>query len=97
MAGGFTFEFIILFVLQTKLHTDFGYDDDFVIQTLEKCMEELRKAGLDLPPPATEIELPKKPFGVFVEPTVEAKVRGVVCDNAVISLYETSIFFLPFS
>ncbi|XP_065092647.1 uncharacterized protein LOC135713461 isoform X2 [Ochlerotatus camptorhynchus] len=65
---------LIVQYIQTKLHTDFGYDDDFVIQTLEKCMEELRKAGLDLPPPATEIELPKKPFGVFVEPTVEAKI-----------------------
>lgn len=69
------FEFLI--VSQTKLHTDFGYDDDFVIQTLEKCMDELRKANLDLPPPASEIELPKKQFGVFVEPTVEAKVGSV--------------------
>lgn len=37
-------------------------------------MDELRKAGLELPPPPEPIELPKKPFGVFVEPTVEAKV-----------------------
>lgn len=65
---------LIVQYIQTKLHIDFGYDDDFVIQTLEKCMEELRKAGLDLPPPAADIELPKKPFGVFVEPTVEAKI-----------------------
>lgn len=66
------------YLFQTKLHLDFGYDDDFVIQTLEKCMDELRKAGLELPPPASEIELPKKPFGVFEEPTVEAKVRSCV-------------------
>ncbi|XP_062554676.1 uncharacterized protein LOC134219819 isoform X2 [Armigeres subalbatus] len=65
---------LIVQYIQTKLHIDFGYDDDFVIQTLEKCMEELRKAGLELPPPASEIELPKKPFGVFVEPSVEAKI-----------------------
>nr|XP_029735088.1 uncharacterized protein LOC115254250 isoform X2 [Aedes albopictus] len=65
---------LIVQYIQTKLHTDFGYDDDFVIQTLEKCMDELRKANLDLPPPASEIELPKKQFGVFVEPTVEAKI-----------------------
>ncbi|XP_053690506.1 uncharacterized protein LOC128739134 [Sabethes cyaneus] len=65
---------LIVQYVQTKLHNDFGYDDDFVIQSLEKCMDELRKAGMDLPPPASEIELPKKPFGVFVEPTVEAKI-----------------------
>lgn len=65
---------LIVQYIQTKLHLDFGYDDDFVIQTLEKCMDELRKAGLELPPPASEIELPKKPFGVFEEPTVEAKI-----------------------
>ncbi|XP_058447758.1 uncharacterized protein LOC131428106 isoform X2 [Malaya genurostris] len=65
---------LIVQYIQTKLHVDFGYDDDIVIQSLEKSMEELRKAGLELPPPASEIELPKKPFGVFVEPTVEAKI-----------------------
>ncbi|XP_055549800.1 uncharacterized protein LOC129732700 isoform X2 [Wyeomyia smithii] len=65
---------LIVQYIQTKLHIDFGYDDDFVIQSLEKCMEELRKAGMELPPPPSEIELPKKPFGVFVEPTVEAKI-----------------------
>uniref|UniRef100_A0A1Q3FVS4 Putative gtpase-activating proteinral function prediction only n=1 Tax=Culex tarsalis TaxID=7177 RepID=A0A1Q3FVS4_CULTA len=65
---------LIVQYIQTKLHVDFGYEDDFVIQTLEKCMDELRKAGLELPPPPEPIELPKKPFGVFVEPTVEAKI-----------------------
>ncbi|XP_055637351.1 uncharacterized protein LOC129776011 isoform X2 [Toxorhynchites rutilus septentrionalis] len=65
---------LIVQYIQTKLHVDFGYDDDFVIQTLDKCMEELRKAGMELPPPASEIEFPKHPFGVFVEPTVEAKI-----------------------
>lgn len=65
---------LIVQYLQTRLHADFGYDDDLVMQTLEKCMDELRKAGMELPPPATEAELPKKPFGVFVEPTVEAKI-----------------------
>ncbi|XP_038115917.1 uncharacterized protein LOC6039691 isoform X2 [Culex quinquefasciatus] len=65
---------LIVQYIQTKLHVDFGYEDDIVIQTLEKCMDELRKAGLELPPPPEPIELPKKPFGVFVEPTVEAKI-----------------------
>lgn len=38
-------------------------------------MDELRRAKLDLPPPAEPNEFPKKPFGVFVEPNFEAKVR----------------------
>lgn len=41
-------------------------------------MEELRKAKMDLPPPAQSNEFPKKKFGLFVEPNFEAKVR---CDN----------------
>ncbi|XP_058060214.1 mucin-12-like [Anopheles bellator] len=65
---------LILQYIQTKLYEDFGYDDDIVLKNLEQCMEELRKAGLELPPPASEIELPKKPFGVFVEPSTEAKI-----------------------
>ncbi|XP_055605146.1 uncharacterized protein LOC129753350 isoform X2 [Uranotaenia lowii] len=65
---------LIVQYIQTKLYEDFGYDDDTVIQTLEKCMEELRKAGMELPPPASEVELPKKPFGKFVEPTKEEKI-----------------------
>lgn len=64
----------LVFALQTKLYEDFGYDDDFVMKGLEQCMEELRKAGLELPPPATAKEMPTKQFGVFVEPTTEAKV-----------------------
>uniref|UniRef100_A0A182P766 Rab-GAP TBC domain-containing protein n=1 Tax=Anopheles epiroticus TaxID=199890 RepID=A0A182P766_9DIPT len=60
--------------IQTRLCEDFGYDDDTVIKNLEQCMEELRKAGLELPPPPSEIELPKKEFGVFVEPTAAAQI-----------------------
>uniref|UniRef100_A0A182F9E9 Uncharacterized protein n=1 Tax=Anopheles albimanus TaxID=7167 RepID=A0A182F9E9_ANOAL len=65
---------LIVQYIQTKLYEDFGYDDDFVMKGLEQCMEELRKAGLELPPPATAKELPTKQFGVFVEPTTEAKI-----------------------
>ncbi|XP_053669039.1 mucin-5AC-like [Anopheles marshallii] len=60
--------------IQTRLCDDFGYDDDAVIKSLEQCMEELRKAGLELPPPPSEIELPKKKFGIFVEPTPAAQI-----------------------
>jgi hypothetical protein len=57
-----------------KLQIDFGYDDDLVIKTLEQCSEDLRKAKMELPPPAGENELPKRPFGVFIEPTKEEKI-----------------------
>ena len=56
------------------MYNDFGYDDDIVLKQLEQCMDELRKANMDLPPPGSEIEFPKKPFGQFVEPTVEEKI-----------------------
>lgn len=64
----------IVHYLQVKLQKDFGYDDDFVIKALEQCSEELRKAKMDLPPPALESEYPQKPFGVFVEPTKDEKI-----------------------
>lgn len=64
----------IVHYLQVKLQKDFGYDDDFVIKALEQCSEELRKAKMELPPPAAESEFPQKPFGVFVEPTKEEKI-----------------------
>ncbi|XP_050088287.1 uncharacterized protein LOC126572741 isoform X2 [Anopheles aquasalis] len=65
---------LIVQYIQTKLYEDFGYDDDLVIKGLEQCMEELRKAGLELPPPPTAKELPTKQFGIFVEPSTEAKI-----------------------
>lgn len=64
----------IVHYLQVKLQKDFGYDDDYVIKALEQCSEELRKAKMDLPPPAQDNEYPQKPFGVFVEPTYVEKI-----------------------
>lgn len=37
-------------------------------------MEELKKVKMDLAPSPLEIEFPKRPFGVFVEPTFEKKI-----------------------
>jgi USP6 N-terminal-like protein len=56
------------------LHKNFGYDDDAVIKMLEQCMEELRKAKMDLPPPPEPDELPKGKFGEFKEPTTNALI-----------------------
>jgi USP6 N-terminal-like protein len=64
----------IVHFLQVKLAKDFGYNDDYVIKAFEQCSEELRKAKMDLPPPAQELEFPQKPFGVFVEPTKDEKI-----------------------
>lgn len=65
---------LIVEYIQVKLYKDFGYDDDFVIKSLEQSMESLRKSNLESPPPPTESEFPKKPFGKFVEPSFEAKI-----------------------
>lgn len=57
---------------QGGLEKDFGYDDDQVIETLRASMEELHRSKLDLPPPREDSsELPTKPFGQFVQPTIE--------------------------
>lgn len=41
-----------------KLYKDFLHDDDYVMVALERSMEELRKAKLDLPGPPQKDELP---------------------------------------
>ncbi|KAG0712358.1 USP6 N-terminal-like protein [Chionoecetes opilio] len=61
----------ILDYLQKKLEKNFGYEDDYVIESLEKVMDELKKAKLDHPGPPPDHELPQQPFGMFVEPNIE--------------------------
>lgn len=56
---------------QVKLYKDFMYDEDAVIQTLEKSMEDLKRSKLDLPGPPSKEELPSRPFGTFIEPSFE--------------------------
>lgn len=63
--------YYLILVLQVKLYKDFMYDEDTVIQTLERSLDELKRAKLDLPPPATKDELPSRQFGVFTEPSFE--------------------------
>lgn len=59
-------------LFQGGLEKDFGYDDDQVIESLRASMEELHRSKLDLPPPAVDnSELPTKPFGQFVQPSME--------------------------
>lgn len=60
--------------IQVQLYKDFGYDEDHVIKALEQSMEELRRAKLEVAPPPGENELPKRPFGVFKEPSFESQI-----------------------
>lgn len=60
--------------LQSQLHLDFGYPDDYVIRVLEKYMAELRRTKMDVPQqqPAPN-EVPKL-LGQFIEPDFDAKI-----------------------
>lgn len=61
--------------LQIHLAQNFGYSDNLVVESLEKCMDELRRAKLDLNSkqiPASE--LAQNPFGVFVTPSVDVSI-----------------------
>lgn len=60
--------------LQIKLEKDFCFDDDTVISTMERSMEELKRAKLDYPGAPLPHELPRYPFGTFQEPTFTNKV-----------------------
>ncbi|KAI4499358.1 hypothetical protein M0802_005618 [Mischocyttarus mexicanus] len=60
--------------LQIKLEQDFGFIDDTVINTMERCMEELKRAKLDYPGPPLPHELPQYPVGTFKEPSFTSKV-----------------------
>ncbi|XP_031622536.1 uncharacterized protein LOC116340271 [Contarinia nasturtii] len=84
---------LIVQYLQTKLHCDFGYDDDYVIKMLEQSMDDLRKAKMDLPPPPTPNELPQKPFGEFQEQNFEAKagIRKSLFTNSEKEVLQTVI------
>lgn len=51
--------------LQKTLESDFGYEDDVVIETsLRESLAELRSARLLSPGPPPDQELPQKPFGL---------------------------------
>ncbi|KAL7636334.1 UNVERIFIED_CONTAM: hypothetical protein RMT77_013093 [Armadillidium vulgare] len=67
----------ILAYIQKRLELNFGYDDDYVVESLEKNMDELRKSKLASPGPPPENELPQKPFGLFVEPPTLEKEVGL--------------------
>lgn len=60
--------------LQVHLEQTYDFDEDITMESLQRCMEELRKAKLDYAGPPPSNELPKRPFGLFKEPAFEQKV-----------------------
>lgn len=44
------------------------------MENLQRAIEELKKVKMDFAGPPTAHELPKRPFGVFVEPTIDLKI-----------------------
>lgn len=64
--------------LQARLEQDFGYHDDAAMEALQGAMEELRKGGLAVPPGrAPPQELPQRPFGLELPPSVYLPHQGV--------------------
>uniref|UniRef100_A0A0A9WF26 USP6 N-terminal-like protein n=2 Tax=Lygus hesperus TaxID=30085 RepID=A0A0A9WF26_LYGHE len=64
----------ILQFLQVHLERRFEVDDDVAMESLGKCLEELKKSKLDYAGPPPQLELPKRKFGTFKEPSFEQKV-----------------------
>ncbi len=83
----------ILAFFQNGLERNFGFDDDQVIESLQASMEELRKANLDLPPKGEASEMPQKPFGLFVPPSVEYLIgrRTIETEKELVSGVRRSI------
>jgi len=61
--------------LQKTLVEDFGYEDDFVVETaLRENLAELRSARLHTAGPPPDHELPQKPFGLLDIPSMEQEM-----------------------
>uniref|UniRef100_A0A4Y0BPQ1 Rab-GAP TBC domain-containing protein n=1 Tax=Anopheles funestus TaxID=62324 RepID=A0A4Y0BPQ1_ANOFN len=80
--------------LQTSLHKQFGYDDDYVIKVLQNSMDELKKLKLLNMPPASANELPTLPRGQTVELSAKAKIghRNEQFSDREIALKETVLY-----
>ncbi|XP_067626342.1 USP6 N-terminal-like protein isoform X2 [Eurosta solidaginis] len=64
----------IIEYLQVKLHKNFGYNDDYVIEALERMLKKLKELKLDAAPPPKPNEFPLRPLGQFVEADIEKKI-----------------------
>ncbi|XP_038664110.1 uncharacterized protein LOC119971897 isoform X1 [Scyliorhinus canicula] len=67
--------------LQEIMSKNFHYDDDVVIEQLEKSMVELRKLKLELPPPAKPDEFPNKPLGQEISVTLIPEKNNIIING----------------
>ncbi|XP_059831866.1 USP6 N-terminal-like protein [Hypanus sabinus] len=67
--------------LQEIMSKNFHYEDDFVIDQLEKSINELRKLKLELPPPAKPDEFPCKPLGQEVSVTLAPEKTNIMANG----------------
>lgn len=70
---------------QSDLMSEFGFDDDYVIQSLVISMQELHRMKLELPAtprPGDPVEKPTKPFGSFEPPSVEQFIASMQLEAA---------------
>ncbi|XP_067902492.1 ecotropic viral integration site 5 protein homolog isoform X2 [Heterodontus francisci] len=67
--------------LQEIMSKNFHYDDDVVIDQLEKSMVELRKLKLELPPPAKPEEFPNKPLGQEISVTLIPEKNNIMANG----------------
>jgi len=75
----------LIMFFQCDLMLDFGFDDDYVIQSLVISMQELHRMKLDVPPlprPGDAVEKPMKPFGCFEPPSVEQLIASMQVETA---------------
>ena len=85
----------IMGFFQNNLVKNFGYDDDRVVEALRDSLEELKSKKLDIPKrdKSTANELPTKPFGLFVPPSVEQVIgrRTLETETDLVTGKKTSI------
>jgi len=75
----------LLTYFQSDMMLDFGFADDYVVQSLMISMQELQRMKMDLPPaprPGDAEEKPMKPFGCFEPPSVEQLIASMQLEGA---------------
>ena len=69
-------------LFQGDLVSGFGFTDDQVVDSAMICASELKRAGLDLPPPPPDAsEYPTRPFGLYVPPSVEQQIGRPILET----------------
>ncbi|XP_069756053.1 uncharacterized protein [Narcine bancroftii] len=67
--------------LQEIMSNNFHYENDVVIEQLEKSISELRKLKLELPPPAKPDEFPCKPLGQEISVTLAPEKTNIMANG----------------